>query len=246
MKRERAQLGPPGAVLALILAAGLVIAWNALYVTETREDYFVLKETVDGDNYLYVELPWEGRLLRLRCVGDVDFDGIALEDEGGCELVYDLDCRWNRLTYEGTVSRCDPTESFVVGHMEGSSSGASLTEVFGMENVLYTEMDYHQNPHGEGFLCEVVYWLHDGPVDPGLLDIIVDGNPGYPVDYARPCWWWRTVYPPHPGTWTATGRMRSWSVPAGRKSPTPSTTMWTETCRRLPGRTPCRRRSGTL
>ena len=170
-------------VLALILAAGLVIAYNALYVTETREDYFVLKETVDGADYLYVELPWEGRLLRLRCVGDVDFDSIALEDEGGCELIYELDCRWNRLTYEGTVSRCDPTGSFVVGYMEGSSSGASLTEAFGMENVLYAEVDYHQNPHGEGFLCEVVYWLHDGPVAPGLLDVIVDGHPGYPVDY---------------------------------------------------------------
>ena len=184
LRRERQRIwSRVGAVLVLLLAAGLVIAWNALYVTETREDYFVLKETVDGANYLYVELPWEGRLLRLWCVGDVDFDGITLEDEFGCEVVYDLDCRWNRLTYTGTVSRCAPSGSVVVGHMEGSSSGTSSVEVFGMRDVLYAEVDYHQNPHGEGFLCDAAYWLPDGPVDPGLLDVIVDGHPGYPVDY---------------------------------------------------------------
>ena len=67
--------------------------------------------------------------------------------------------------------------------MEGSSSGTSSVEVFGMRDVLYAEVDYHQNPHGEGFLCDAAYWLPDGPVDPGLLDVIVDGHPGYPVDY---------------------------------------------------------------
>ena len=41
----------------------------------------------------------------------------------------------------------------------------------------------YQNPHGEGFLCDAAYWLPDGPVDPGLLDVSCDGHPGYPVDY---------------------------------------------------------------
>ena len=86
------------AVLVLLAVTAAVVAYTQIVVTEEREDYFVLKETVDGANYLYVELPWEGRLLRLRCVGDVDFDGITLEDEFGCEVVYDLDCRWTRLT----------------------------------------------------------------------------------------------------------------------------------------------------
>lgn len=95
-------------MLVLLAVTAAVVAYTQIVVTEEREDYFVLKETVDGANYLYVELPWEGRLLRLRCVGDVDFDGITLEDEFGCEVVYDLDCRWNRLTYTGTVSRCAP------------------------------------------------------------------------------------------------------------------------------------------
>ena len=79
------------AVLVLLAVTAAVVAYTQIVVTEEREDYFVLKETVDGANYLYVELPWEGRLLRLRCVGDVDFDGITLEDEFGCEVVYDLD-----------------------------------------------------------------------------------------------------------------------------------------------------------
>ena len=172
-----------GAVLVLLAVTAAVVAWNALIQRDQYPTSIYLKETVNGVNYLYIDA-LDGHLLRLRCVGDVDFDSISLKDEAGYELIYDLDCRWNRLTYEGTVSRCAPTGSFVVDHMEGSSSGASLANVFGMENVLYAEADYHQNPYGEGFLCEVVYWIHDGSVDPGLLDVVVDGHPGYPVDYS--------------------------------------------------------------
>ena len=171
------------AVLVLLAVTAAVVAWNALIQRDQCSTSIYLKETVNGVNYLYIDA-LDGHLLRLRCVGDVDFDSVSLKDEAGYELVYDLDCRWNRLTYVGTVSRCAPTGSFVVDHMEGSSSGASLADVFDMENVLYAEVDYHQNPHGEGFLCDVVYWIHDGSVDPGLLGVIVDGHPGYPVDYS--------------------------------------------------------------
>ena len=171
------------AVLVLLAVTAAVVVWNALIQRDQCSTSIYLKETVNGVNYLYIDA-LDGHLLRLRCVGDVDFDSVSLKDEAGYELVYDLDCRWNRLTYVGTVSRCAPTGSFVVDHMEGSSSGASLADVFDMENVLYAEVDYHQNPHGEGFLCDVVYWIHDGSVDPGLLGVIVDGHPGYPVDYS--------------------------------------------------------------
>ncbi|MFR3923216.1 MAG: hypothetical protein ACLTYN_15970 [Dysosmobacter welbionis] len=44
------------------------------------------------------------------------------------------------------------------------------------------------------------------------------------------------VSPPHPGTRTATGRTRSWSAPAGRRSRTPSMTCWTGRRRFLAGR----------
>lgn len=57
------------AVLVLLAVTAAVVAYTQIVVTEEREDYFVLKETVDGANYLYVELPWEGRLLRLRVCG---------------------------------------------------------------------------------------------------------------------------------------------------------------------------------
>ena len=47
--------------------------------------------------------------------------------------------------------------------MEGSSSGTSSVEVFGMRDVLYAEVDYHQNPHGEGFLCDAAYCSQTAP-----------------------------------------------------------------------------------
>ena len=97
LKRERRRSwGRVGAVLVLVLAAALAIAWNALYVTETRTQELVLKETVDGANYFYVQ---EGdRLLKLRCEGDVDFDGTVVENEYGEGLAYALAVSYTHLT----------------------------------------------------------------------------------------------------------------------------------------------------
>ena len=52
-------------VLVLLAAAGAVIAWNALYVSQERLDVIELKETVDGVNYIYVEE--DSHLLKLEC-----------------------------------------------------------------------------------------------------------------------------------------------------------------------------------
>ena len=181
VRRERRRSwGRLAGVLVLLAAAGAVIAWNAVMVSETRSDPVFLKETVGGVDYLYVELRNQGHLLKLKCAQGVDAD--AVETDG---YVYALTCRWNRLTYTGTVTACEQTPAIALGGLEGSTSGTMAAEVFGLENVLYEEQDYRQNAHGEGFLCDVVYWQHDGPVDPGALSVVIDGHGAYPVDYDR-------------------------------------------------------------
>ena len=169
LRRERRRSwGRLGAVLVLLLAAGLAIAWNALYVTETRTQELVLKETVDGANYFYVK---EGdHLLRLRCEGDVDFDGTVMEDEYGAGLVYALECRWNRLTYEGTVTACTDTGMQAIGSMMdqvGSSMGLDVNPetgdaLFGYESASFEFRDIYPNPTGDGFLYSYNFWRGDG------------------------------------------------------------------------------------
>ena len=169
LRRERRRSwGRLGAVLVLLLAAGLAIAWNALYVTETRTQELVLKETVDGANYFYVK---EGdHLLRLRCEGDVDFDGTVMEDEYGAGLVYALECRWNRLTYEGTVTACTDTGMQAIGSMMdqvGSSMGLDVNPetgdaLFGYESASFEFRDIYPNPTGDGFLYSYNFWRIEG------------------------------------------------------------------------------------
>ena len=156
LRRERRRiLGRMGAVLALILAAGLVIAYNALYVTETREDYFVLKETVDGADYLY--LRQEGNLLKLRCGSGVDCDAIALEDQAGDPVVYRVELRWNRLTLEGTVTACTDTGMTSLGSMMDVTFEAESAPLFGVTAAYYTTEDYYPDPYaepaGQSYLC---------------------------------------------------------------------------------------------
>ena len=156
LRRERQRIwSRVGAVLVLLLAAGLVIAWNALYVTETREDYFVLKETVDGTDYLY--LRQEGDLLKLRCGDGVDFDAIVLEDQVGDPMIYRVELRWNRLTLEGTVTACADTGRTSLGSMMDVTFEAETAPLFGLPEVYYTTEDYYPDPYaqpsGQSYLC---------------------------------------------------------------------------------------------
>lgn len=156
LRRERRRSwGRMGAVLALVLAAALVIGYNALYVTETREDTFVLKETVDGADYLYMRQ--EGDLLKLRCGGDVDYDAIALEDQAGDPVVYRVELRWNRLTLEGTVTACADTGQTVLGTMMTVTFEAQEAPLFDVPTAYYTTEDYYPDPYaqpaGQGYLC---------------------------------------------------------------------------------------------
>lgn len=163
-------------VLMLLLATGLVIWYSAVIVTEQRRDRIFLKETVDGKNYLYVELKNEGHLLKLKCGPEVDFDRIDRTDARGGELVYLIDCRWNRNTYTGTVNSCEPTGEHALGGLEDAVVDASdSNQVFGLYGVLYAPENYYRNPYAEGFLCDYRFWVYEGIIQEGLPTVVEDG-----------------------------------------------------------------------
>ena len=169
LKRERRRSwGRVGAVLALVAAAALVIAYNALYVTETRFQELLLKESVDGINYFYLQ---DGdHLLKLRCEGDVDFDGTVVENAYGEGLNYELECRWNRLTHEGTVTACTATSVLSIGSemdQVGSAMGLDYNpetgdSLFGYFDASFQYRDIYPNPTGGGFLYTYDFWRGDG------------------------------------------------------------------------------------
>ncbi len=150
-------------VLALVLVTALVVTYSLIFVTEQREDDIFLKETQGETNYLYVQK--DGHLLKLKCGTGVDFDAISTEKQP----VYRMDCRRNRLTYEGVVSACEPTDSFTLGSpMDEVGSGLMLDTAlarpgFSKENGPYDSLfgswyvscqieDCYPNPSGQGDL----------------------------------------------------------------------------------------------
>ena len=91
-----------------------------------RSGYYsiILKETVNGRNYIYVED--RGHLIRLKCGDDVDFGALTLRDERGDTISYKMDYQWNRLTRTGTVSACEDTGVTVLGStMDATFEGDS-------------------------------------------------------------------------------------------------------------------------
>lgn len=169
LRRERRRSwGRVGAVLALLLVAGVVIAWNALYVTETRTQEMVLKETVDGVNYFYLQ---EGdHLLKLRCEGNVDFEGTPLKNERGTDICYRMNCRWNRLTHEGIVTACSGTSKLSIGSemdQMGNAMGLDYNPetgdaLFGYYDVAFEYRAIYPYPMGDGFLYTYNFWRGDG------------------------------------------------------------------------------------
>lgn len=158
------------AVLVLLAITAAVVAWTKIMVPEDGYYSIILKETVNGRNYIYVED--RGHLIRLKCGDDVDFGALTLRDERGDTISYKMDYQWNRLTRTGTVSACEDTGVTVLGStmdatFEGDSGSVPL--LFGYTSVQYLRDGYYPDPYAESenlvFLCDVRYWPYD-PEEP--------------------------------------------------------------------------------
>lgn len=135
------------AVLVLLAVTAAVVAWTKIMVPEDGYYSIILKETVNGRNYIYVED--RGHLIRLKCGDDVDFGALTLRDERGDTISYKMDYQWNRLTRTGTVSACEDTGVTVLGStmdatFEGDSGSVPL--LFGYTSVQYLRDGYYPDP----------------------------------------------------------------------------------------------------
>ncbi|SFP14392.1 Transcriptional regulator, contains XRE-family HTH domain [Oscillibacter sp. PC13] len=155
VRRERRRSWQRLAALAgMVLLTGLTIWYCATYVTEVRESTVFLKETVDGTNYLYVELWDQGHLLKLRCGPNVDIDAVIPGSS-----IYQLDCRWNRRSHQGTVSACAPTGSESLGRITDAVFDEGEGPLFNLPMVYRSSGEYYRNPYGVGYLCDYTCWV---------------------------------------------------------------------------------------
>lgn len=143
-----------------MLAATLVVVWyTGSYVSGEIVDGIILKETEGGENYLYVDQ--EGHLLRLKCGENIDFDSIQLKNERGEELTYRMDCRWNKRTFEGSVTGCQFFGTSLGGLMDATYETESAP-LFWYDVVHYVPEKYYPDPYaeprGQVSLCDYRFW----------------------------------------------------------------------------------------
>ena len=140
-------------VLALLLAGYL-----SRFETQTRRETIFMKETVAGVNYIYVKE--NGHLLRLECGAGVDFDAITADD-----LRYELECRWNKKTYQGKVLSSKPTGEISLGGLMDAEFEILEAPLFGHETVYYRCENFYPDPYrepaGKAYLCDYRFWLWD-------------------------------------------------------------------------------------
>lgn len=162
MKSERRKhILQTALALALMLAATLGAIWySSTYVSEEIVDGIISKETAGGESLLYVDQ--EGHLLRLKCGENVDFDSIQLKNERGDMLTYRMDCRWNRRTYEGTITGCQFYGTSLGGMMDVTFE-TETAPLFWYDKVNYTSENYYPDPYaeprGQAFLCDYRFWI---------------------------------------------------------------------------------------
>lgn len=177
------------AVLVMLLAAGLGILYAAAYRSvQDENDSIVLKESVGGEDYIYIEEPGnKDHLLRLKCGDGVDFDAIQQFDEGGWENSFNLSYRWNRWTRAGVLTSCEQF-GMTLGSLMDVTYEAECKPLFGYPQVFYAPENYYPDPYGEPrgqvYLSDARFWVaKDGqPLDTGMLCEIVDGGSPYPEE----------------------------------------------------------------
>ena len=154
------------AVLVLLAVTAAVVAYTQIVVKGEDLTSIFLKETVDGTNYVYVQMDME-HLLKLKCGNDMDFDAIQQENAQGEQLVYHISYRWNRLTYQGELTGCESTSGIVLGtsrDMLGNIIGLDISPetqdaLFGFRDVS-CRFDYVEtDPAGRGQLWTYSYLL---------------------------------------------------------------------------------------
>ena len=147
-----------GAVLALLAITAAVVAYTQIFVSEDIQDTLVLAETVDGVDYVYIEGE-EGHLLKLRCENGTELDGIQVENEWGEPQVFQISYRYNRLTYEGTVTALEGTGDFSMGGITDAQYDEGEGPMFGLPMVYRISENYYPNPYGEGYLCDYTCYV---------------------------------------------------------------------------------------
>ena len=150
------------AVLLVVLSAALLLGYMSRFTSETRRSTIFLMESVGQTDYIY--LKEGGHLLRLACGSGVDFDSLKADD-----TVYSFECRWNRRTYEGTVSSIQDTGHVSLGGLMDVESEILCEPLFGHEEVYYRDESYYPDPYGipqgKAYLCDFRFWLWDFETD---------------------------------------------------------------------------------
>ncbi|WP_455580571.1 helix-turn-helix domain-containing protein [Dysosmobacter sp.] len=143
-------------VLAAI-AAVIAIVYLAANVTEVREDLVVSKQVVDDTYYVYVEE--DNHLLRLECADRDAYEAVIVDGV----TFHDMEFRWNRLTYQGTLKRCVPNEENVsLGGMDAMTGSAiDFGSLLGYECV-WQQFDriYPDPERKDGYLFTFRYYFY--------------------------------------------------------------------------------------
>ena len=99
-------------------------------------------------------------------------DRLHVTDQWGDPIIYQMETRWNRLTYEGVVTACTGTQAAVTGGMMeqvGSSMALDGNQetgdaLFGYAQASCEYSGMERDPYGDGWLLTLDFWRRDGAV----------------------------------------------------------------------------------
>ncbi len=148
------------AVLVLLAVTAAVVVYSLLIVQGEDSTSFLLAETIDGENYVYLQME-ENHLLKLKCGVDAQVTSEDLTDEHGDSRFFQITYRYNRLTLEGELLSCEWDGGISLGGPEamiGNIIGMDVNPETGDQLFGYTDVnercDYAE---GDPFLRAPVF-----------------------------------------------------------------------------------------
>lgn len=162
LERRKIILRAALSALALLGIALAVIWYVSSYVSGTWEHVSIfMKETVGEEHFIYIED--EGHMVQLKCGGGIDFGGLQLKDEYGDELIFNIDCRWNRNIHKRTARSCEPTGGSVLGTYMEAQFEFNEEPLFGYPMVYCRNERRYPDPYaaenrGRVYLSNYRFW----------------------------------------------------------------------------------------
>ena len=142
--------------LSMILLAGSFALWKYSNANDTTLVTFVGKKSNQNGNFLYIY--WYDQLLQLRCEDAQTYEAITADDRQGYLITF----HWNRLSANGTLDSCEPSEVAPLPVIDMVGSAIGVGNLLGVDCAIMEYRNIYPDHQRDGQFLYTLDFYYNG------------------------------------------------------------------------------------